>query len=125
MNIETTYQKWQSGEITSKTALQELTNQLVAVEDRLEPLQEQRNLIRAQLSELVEALGGKAELPGFGSLVNQSASITTSYDRKKMDALVAKLAQEHPEIAAEISECRTQSSRAGGLVIRRAKEEKE
>lgn len=121
VQIATTYQQWKENQIGSADALSRLVGQLDSIDDQLDPLEEHKKVLRAQISEIVEDLGGKVELPGYGALHNMSPSVTASYNREKLDGLVARLVATHPEIAQQISACRTESVRAGSLRITKAK----
>ncbi len=116
------YDQWQEGDITADEALNQLCQQLVSLEDRLEPLEATRLAIRNQLSVVVEQLGGKAELAGFGTLHITQASLTANYDTRQLDALITRLSTDYPAIAQAIADCRRESSRTGGLRITRAKQ---
>jgi chromosome segregation ATPase len=118
----TTYDRWQEGDIQAEEALAQLCQSLDSLEDRLEPLQQQKDTLRTQISEVVEHLGGRAELDWFGSLQITSPTITVSYDREALDALVARLTAEgQASIAQQIAACRKESPRAGSLRIKRLK----
>jgi hypothetical protein len=59
---------------------------------------------------------------GFGRLQITGASQTVTYDRRKLDNLVARLAAEgYSDLAQEIASYRKESSRSGGLRILREK----
>lgn len=122
MTPTTTYEQWQEGEIQGDQALAELCRSLDALDDRLEPLQQQKETLRAQISELVEHLGGKVELDWFGALQITNASVTSQYDREALDALVIRLRSEgQDDLAQRIEGCRKESMRSGGLRIKRAR----
>jgi hypothetical protein len=116
---KTIHQSWLDGDIDANTALRVLCGMLNANADRLEPLQETEKILRGQISEVVEHLGGKVDLEGFGNLQITSASITTSYDARKIDGLVTKLTESYPEIARELASYRKESARTGSLRIKR------
>jgi hypothetical protein len=119
----TVYDDWKAGDIGPFEALRSIANDLGEVESDLDPLQKEREQLRAQASELVDAIGGRVEVPGFGKLEITPASKTTSYDRKKLDSLVMELVQAgYADIASSITECRTESARAGTLRITREKQ---
>lgn len=121
-NMFTTYDRWQEGDIQAEEALTQLCQSLDSLEDRLEPLQQQKDTLRTQISEVVEHLGGRAELDWFGALQITSPTVTVSYDREALDALVARLiAEGQASIAQQIAACRKESPRAGSLRIKRNK----
>lgn len=108
------FDDWKSGDVGVFEALRAVTSDLAEVESDLEPLQKEREQLRAQVSELVDAAGGKAEIPGFGKLEITSASKTLRYDTKRIDAVMVRCLREgYPEIAEAISDCMVESARAG------------
>ncbi len=97
-----------------------LCQELGEVEDQLRPLEEERRRLRAELSLLVEELGGKAKVEGFGRLEVCNASFVVSYDRKKVEAIILKLidlGQYH--LADALRACKKESARPGVLRILR------
>jgi hypothetical protein len=124
LNNPNTYQRWQDGELTDNEALELLCRQLTSLQDRLEPLQFVEKQLRAWISEVVDREGGRAEVDGFGRLQITGASQTVTYDRRKLDNLVARLAAEgYSDLAQEIASYRKESSRSGGLRILRDRPE--
>lgn len=122
--MESIYKQWQNGEISDKEALDALVEALNRVQDKIVPLQETEKILRVYLSEVVERLGGRTEVEGFGLLQITSASLNARYDRKGLDELVGRLRYEgHADLADEIASYRQESSKAGGLVIRRPRGE--
>lgn len=118
----TSYDRWQEGDIQAEEALTQLCQSLDSLEDRLEPLQQQKDTLRTQISEVVDYLGGRAELDWFGSLQITSPTVTATYDREALDALIARLTAEgQTEIAKQIAACRKESMRSGSLRIKRLK----
>lgn len=118
-----TYQRWQDGDLSDQEALELLCRQLTGLQDRLEPLQFVEKQLRAWISEVVDREGGKAEVNGFGRLQITGAGMTATYDRRRLDNLVARLAaQGQSELAQEIAACRKESQRSGGLRIIRDKD---
>lgn len=116
------YKQWQEGLIGPEQALRALVSDLGEVESDYTLYAAQREALRAELSQVVDALGGKAEVAGFGRLEITSPVKTASYDRKALDDLVIDLTQAGlGEVAQRIARCRTQSARAGGLRITREK----
>ena len=102
--------------------LKSLCNDLVAVEEQLSELEAQREAIRARLSELVDQLGGKIQLRGFGTLQISNPSVVVSYDRKGIEQLVQELeAAGNFALVDAIQTSRKESMRSGGLRILREK----
>lgn len=116
------YQLYQEGEIGAQQALDYIARQLDSIADSLGPLEEAQKQLRNQAGEIVERLGGKAEVAGFGSFAITAPSVTVTYDNKLMDRLVAALTGEgQTEVARRITACRREGSRAGSLRISRVK----
>ena len=100
--------------------LNTLCQDLGEVEDQIKSLNDERDRLRAHISEIVERLGGKAHLRGFGTLQIASPTVVASYDRKGLDGLIKTLlANGHDDLAATIKEHRRESMRTGGLRITR------
>jgi hypothetical protein len=122
----TTFKQYQEGEITPQHALDQIARQLDSLQDQIEPLQATEKILRQQASEITEALGGKADVDGFGTFTITAPSQTVSYDSKEMDRLVARLiSQGDTGLAQMITNTRKEGSRAGSLRINRTKPGKE
>lgn len=121
----TVYERWRAGELNDGEAIELLCGNLVSLEDSLEPLEEIRKTIRAQLSEIVERQArSQYTLPGFGTLKIMNSSKVALYDAKALDNLVEQLLNDgEVEIAHAILACRRESGRAGGLRISRRAED--
>jgi hypothetical protein len=79
-------------------------------------------VLRQQASEIVDYLGGKADVAGFGTFTITAPSQTIQYDSKELDRLVVHLISSgYEELAKQITSCRKESSRAGSLRINRAR----
>ena len=120
MRTENIYQKWLNHELGDEATLEALCRTLSSLQDSLEPLTQMEKEARAQVSQVVEHLGGKARVEGFGELQITNPSLVNSYNRDKLDALIAELeAAGQLDIAARIKSCRTQNGRVGSLRINR------
>lgn len=120
------YQAWQEGELPDLDALEMMTANLAAIEDSIEPLEETKKVLRAQISEVVERQGGAVELPGYGKFAIRNATVTKSYDSKALDALVMDLVKQGlGDVAQAVANCKKESARTGGLVITKEKPAKE
>lgn len=119
---QTTFEKWEAGELSAEDALEQLSASLDSLEDRLDPLSQMKEQLRNQIGLVVNHMGGKAEIRGWGRFEITAPSRTTTYDAKQLDALVARLVEQgETELARQITQCRKEGSRAGGLRITRAK----
>jgi hypothetical protein len=95
---------------------------LAQLEDRIAPLEDERQAIRAEISTIIEAIGPQ-ELEGFGKLEITAAAKVISYDRQKIDALIMALIDEGtPELAERIRTAKKESARSGSLRISRQKD---
>jgi hypothetical protein len=118
----TTFKQYQEGEITPQYALDQIARQLDSLQDQIEPLNATEKVLRQQASEIVDYLGGKADVAGFGTFTITAPSQTIQYDSKELDRLVVNLIQAgYEELAKQITHCRKEGSRAGSLRINRAK----
>jgi hypothetical protein len=114
------FEGWKQGDIGPHAALRALCTQLGEVQSDLDGLQEEREHLRSQISEIVNSIGGKAEVAEFGELRITEPVRTASYDRKQLDELVMRLVQVgQADVAEAITACRKESARAGSLQIRR------
>ncbi len=92
------------------------------IEHQLAQLQQEREAMRAQISELVEANGGKIAIDGVATFEIMHPTVIASYDRSGIEALVRQLATTgHSEIAEQIEAHRKESMRAGSLRITKPK----
>ena len=117
----TIFDDWRDGHISDVEALHALASDLGEIESQIAPMEVERQTLRDQLSQIVGRLGGRASIPGFGKLEILPASVTKSYDKKRLDQLIIDLATDAPELAQLIAACRTEAPRAGALRITREK----
>ncbi len=74
----------------------------------------------AERSLVIEELGGKAKVEGFGRLEVCKASFVVSYDRHKVEAIILKLIDlGHYHLADALRSCKKKSARPGVLRILR------
>lgn len=118
---QNTYAAYLDGDATATEALRSLCSDYEELDQSYRDFEKMREATRAQISEVLERIGGKAEIAGFGTLTITSPSITTGYDKALIKALADDLADTHPDIAARLTACSTKSMRAGGLRIERTK----
>ncbi len=107
--------------MTTDQKIYVLCQELGEVESQLGPLQAERERLRAELSVLVERIGGKTTVDGFGRMEVSKASVHVSYDRKLLENVILHLidlGQYH--IADAIRSCKKESMRPGVLRIMRA-----
>ncbi len=117
----TIFDDWRDGTISDVEALHALASDLGEIESQLAPLEAERQNLRDQLSQVVNHLGGRASVAGFGKLELTAPSLAKSYDKKRLDQLIIDLATDAPELAQLVAACRTESPRAGSLRITREK----
>ncbi len=118
----TIFDDWRDGTISDIEALHAIASDLGEIESQLAPLEAERQSLRDQLSQIVSRLGDRASVAGFGKLEITPASVTKSYDKKQIQALVLELVAEgNAEVAQRIALCEKESFRAGSLRITREK----
>jgi hypothetical protein len=117
----TIFDDWRDGQISDVEALHAIASDLGEIESQLAPLENERQNLRDQLSVILDRLGGRTTIPGFGKLELTAPTITRSYDKKRLDQLIIDLTTDAPELAQLIAACRTEAPRAGSLRITREK----
>lgn len=115
MMITDNYTRWLAGEITDQQALAGLLSELRETESEIAPLEQERAALRDAISEIVVRTGAQ-EIDGTKIIIT-APSVTASYDRKLLDALLIDLMQTDPDVAQRIALCRRESARAGSLRI--------
>jgi hypothetical protein len=121
--LEKTYTAWQEGEIQAAEALQCFCQFIGIVQDKIGPLELAEKQARAYASEVVDYLGGSAEVDGFGELKITNPTVSYSYDKKLVDQLTNQLRTEGlGDVAARLDACLKSSSKVGYLKINRVKE---
>lgn len=110
------FTRWQAGDATPTEALRALLSDLDEVQDVRKRAEAAEADLRARLSEIVSALGGRAEHAGT-KLTLTAPSVRRSYDAKALEHLVADLVLTYPAIAARIQSARRESMQAGSLRI--------
>jgi hypothetical protein len=122
--IETIYQGWLQGDVIHQEALNMLCHFIGQAQGVIEPLENNIKQARSYASEIVEYLGGKAEVAGFGKLEITNPSVTYTYDKKLVDRLTNELRTEgHGDVATRLDACLKASEKAGSLRITREKKE--
>jgi len=107
------YIAWQDGDITTSEALKALVQDYEELDASYRDFEKMREQTRAQLSELVDRLGGRAEVRGFGVLAITEPSVVAGYDSKALDGLINSIADDQPHLAAQIASCRKRTMRSG------------
>jgi hypothetical protein len=102
--MKTSFELWQDGEITDQQIFRELAVDLGEVTSELEPLQKEEKLLRERLGIVVDRMGGKAELKGFGRVLLTSASKSVSFDTDKLHDLVKRYERPYTEIVFDDSQ---------------------
>jgi hypothetical protein len=115
------YAAYVEGYATPLEALRLLCADYDELDQTYHDFEQHRDHLRTQISDVVDRLGGKVEVAGFGTLAITAPSITTGYDKVQIKALLADLAESHPDIADRLAACATKSMRSGGLRIERTK----
>lgn len=117
------YGAWLDGDVSAIEALTALCNDYEELDDTYKQFEGMREQTRAQISHVVSTMDGeRAEVKGFGTLSITPSSVTKSYDREKLGALIAMLRdQGFDAIADQIVACRVEKPRVGSLRIEREK----
>ena len=124
--IEQTYLAWQEGAIQSEQTLNDFCEIIGPVQDQIKLLKWTDDRARAYISEVVDYLGGSAEVSGFGELKITNPSVTYYYDKKAVDRLTNELRTEGlGDVAARLDACLKPSEKVGSLRITRSKEKGE
>lgn len=118
---ENIFSAYLDGDATAMEALRSLCDDYTELDDTYKQFEAMREQTRAQISQVLEKLDGKVDLPGFGHLEITSPAVTVGYDKVKIRALLDELYEDHPDIAQRLAACQTKSMRAGGLRIEREK----
>jgi|GEM_PF-4396005 hypothetical protein len=114
---------WGDGLIDPGAAIERCAVVLAALDAACEPIDRCRATMRKLAEALLQASGKNHDFPWYGEFAWQQPARTTTYDRKRTDALMHSLvAAGESEIAASLEACRTESTRAGGLRITRHKQ---
>lgn len=109
-----TFELWEEGSITDIEALRAIWKDLREVDDQIAGLEAERQKLRDHVSQIV-ARTGPITLPGLGNAQITPPMVIASYDREKLDQLVAAIAAHYPDVARQISDCRKEQQRSGGL----------
>lgn len=115
------FTRWQEGDATPAEALRALLSDLDEVTDVRKRAEAAESDLRAKLSEVVAALGGRAEHGGT-KLALTAPSVRRSFDARALERLGLELEVTHPDIAQRLFEARRETMQAGSLRIERRKE---
>ena len=115
------YAAYLDGDATAMEALRSLCDDYEEIEQSYKDFEGLRNQTREQMSHVVDRIGGKVEVKGFGTLTITAPTITEGYDKAKIRDLIMDLVSDYPDIAARLAACATKSARSGGLRIEREK----
>lgn len=116
------YRDWEDGNVSDEIMFRALCSDVGEVTSQMAPLERELAGLKDQLSRVVDHMGGKAELAGFGKVQITSPSKTVAYDKAQLDKLVEDLVlMGEGQIAQRILATKKESARAGGLRIEREK----
>lgn len=110
------------GELGPVEALRHLNTLLRSVDAVLRPLQEARDAIREAMAKPLLASGKLVELANEAVITWVEPTISESYERAKVDQLVADLVTQGgpmTAVAAQIAALKKQSTRAGFVKVER------
>jgi hypothetical protein len=108
----TVFDDWRDGAIGDREALRALLSDLGEVESQIAPLEAERIQLRAQISEVLSHLGGRAEADGF-RLILTAPAIVPRYDAMEPDALVVRLRDRGSATSPTRSAARKETARSG------------
>ncbi len=101
-------------------AIYQLSQQLSEIESQMAPLHAEREFVRAQLLPLVQQVGGKIEIPGYGKMEVSKASLTVMYDRKAVEQFILHLVDTGElHLADALRACKRESHRPAVLRVLR------
>lgn len=121
--IEEIYRAWCDGVIQSEEAVKQFCMIIGPIQDHQKMIEVLDKKARARISEVVDYLGGSAEVAGFGELKITNPSVSYSYDKKLVDKLTNQLRTEGlGDVAARLDACLKPSEKVGSLRITRSKE---
>ena len=115
------YAAYLDGDATAMEALRSLCDDYEEIEQSYKDFEGLRNQTREQMSHVVDRIGGKVEVRGFGTLTITAPTISEGYDKAKIRDLIMDLVADYPDIAARLAACAIKSARSGGLRIEREK----
>ena len=119
-DIETTtsseYEDTSVDAAAAQAELAWLAVQYQELEGHMAVLEIQRGDLRAAIAVRVHELGDKAEVGGY-TLEITSPTIVESYDAAGINRIVARLIAEGNPLALDITSCRKEQPRAGGLRV--------
>ncbi len=115
------YAAYLDGEATAMEAIRSLCDDYEELDKAYKDYEGLRNQTREQMSHVVDRIGGKVEVKGFGMLTITAPTISEGYDKAKIRDLIMDLVADYPDIAARLAACATKSARSGGLRIEREK----
>ncbi len=111
---------WHDGNVEDGLALRVLCQDLGEEASNIEPGKARIEELRAQISVVLEHMGGHAQVYGFGELDITSPSVSQRYEKKMLDTLCDDLRDEGlHSIADRIECCQVQTGKSGGLRITR------
>jgi len=113
---------WLDGDVTAYEALRSLCDDYEEIDLSYKQFEGMRDQTRKQIEQVVDHMGGKAEVKGFGMLFVSGPSTVTSYSKEQIVALISALVDEgNLDIAARLAACEKQTDRKGSLRIEREK----
>ncbi len=116
------YGAWLDGDVTAMEALRSLCDDYEELDKAYKDFEGMREQTREQIGNVLVRVGDKVEIKGFGRLSMTAPGVMVRYDKALLDALIYNLRDVgHDDIADQISGCRIESMKAGGLRIEREK----
>jgi hypothetical protein len=112
------FRAWQARELSNDEALRGLIRDLQEEEAEQAAVKERITALRESISHVVAALGNKAVVPGYGTLVIRAPGRTHRWDHGALEELAQSLRETgQGDIADEILGCKKAGVQPGGLAI--------
>lgn len=116
------FTEWEYGMHTDDAMLHALLSEYGEIKSALAPHVAEEKRLRKRIEQVMLAIqyhtGEKRVVhAGFGTITLIDPTPTTSYNKKKLDALLIELTDTDPAMAARIKACRTTRTKDGYMTI--------
>jgi hypothetical protein len=109
---------WQARELSNEAALRGLIRDLQEEEAEQAAVSARIAVLRERISHVVAAMGNKAVVPGYGTLVIRAPGRVQRWDHGALEELAQSLRETgQGDIADEILGCKKAGVQPGGLAI--------
>ena len=113
------FNEWFEGRLEANLAYHAICKDLGEVTSSLEPLEREKEGLRADLSFIMTKQNqDRVVIEGFGTLEITQPGVTHGFDAKKIQALINALLEEgQTEVAARLARCKKETPRSGSIRI--------